>query len=61
MRNFEKGLVQLAYYVGPLLFGLNKYALEHPNKCLNKDTTLFIKDLTSGIKESTRNSFITQK
>ena len=43
MRNFEKGLVQLAYYVGPLLFGLNKYALEHPNKCLNEDTTLYRK------------------
>ena len=43
MRNFESGLVQLAYYIGPLLFGLNKYALEHPNKCLNKDTYLYRK------------------
>ena len=43
MRNFEKGLVQLAYYIGPLLFGLNKYALEHPDKCLNEDTTLYRK------------------
>ena len=43
MRNFEKGLIKLAYYVGPLLFGLNKYALENPDKCLNKDTTLYRK------------------
>ena len=43
MRNFEKGLIKLAYYIGPLLFGLNKYALEHPNVCLNKDTTLYRK------------------
>ena len=43
MRNFEKGLIKLAYYFGPFLFGLNKYALEHPDKCLNKDTTLYRK------------------
>ena len=43
MRNFEKGLINLAYYIGPLLFGLNKYALEHPDKCLNKDTFLYRK------------------
>ena len=41
MRNFEKGLINLAYYIGPLLFGLNKYALEHPERCLKKDTTLY--------------------
>ena len=43
MRNFEKGLIKLAYYLGPLLFGLNKYALEHPERCLNKDTILYRK------------------
>ena len=43
MRNFEKGLIKLAYYVGPLLFGLNQYALEHPELCLNKDTILYRK------------------
>ena len=41
MRNFEKGLIKLAYYMGPLLFGLNKYALEHPERCLKKDTILY--------------------
>ena len=43
LRNFEKGLIKLAYYFGPLLFGLNKYALAHPDKCINKDTTLYRK------------------
>ena len=43
MRNFEKGLIKLAYYIGPLLFGLNKYALEHPDICLNENTTLYRK------------------
>ena len=41
LENFEKGLVQLAYFVGPFLFGLNKYALEHPDKSLSRDTTLY--------------------
>jgi hypothetical protein len=43
MRNFEKGLIKLAYYFGPFLFGLNKYALEHPEKCINEDTVLYRK------------------
>ena len=43
MREFEKGLIKLSYYMGPFLFGLNKYALEHPEKGLNKDTTLYRK------------------
>ena len=43
MREFEKGLIKLSYYMGPLLFGLNKYALEHPEKGLNEDTTLYRK------------------
>ena len=43
MREFEKGLIKLSYYMGPFLFGLNKYALEHPEKGLNEDTTLYRK------------------
>ena len=43
MRNFEKGLIKLAYYIGPLLFGLNKYSLEHSDKFLNENTTLYRK------------------
>ena len=30
MRNFEPGLISLAYYMGPLLYGLNKYVKENP-------------------------------
>jgi len=43
MREFEKGLIKLSYYMGPFLFGLNKYALEHPEKGLNQDITLYRK------------------
>ena len=29
MRNFEPGLISLAYYMGPFLFGVNKYVKEN--------------------------------
>jgi hypothetical protein len=32
MRNFEEGLISLAYYMGPFLYGLNKYVYENPDK-----------------------------
>ena len=42
MRNFEKGLMSLAYYMGPFLFGVNKYVKENPKKfALNKSMTLY--------------------
>ena len=42
MRNFEPGLISLAYYMGPLLYGLNKYVKEHPQKfSFCKDMTLY--------------------
>ena len=42
MRNFEKGLMSLAYYMGPFLFGVNKYVKENPQKfALNKSMTLY--------------------
>lgn len=42
MRNFEKGLISLAYYMGPLLFGLNKYVKDHPNPySFKEDMTLY--------------------
>ena len=42
MRNFEPGLMSLAYYMGPFLFGVNKYVKENPKKfALNKDMQLF--------------------
>jgi len=42
MRNFEKGLVSLAYYMGPFLYGLNKYVYENPDKfAFREDMTLY--------------------
>ena len=35
MRNFEKGLISLAYYMGPFLYAVNKYVEENPNLGLN--------------------------
>ena len=49
MRIFEKGSIKLSYYIGPLLFGLNKYALEHPEKGLNEDTTLYRKIIVNSL------------
>lgn len=37
MRSFEPGLIDYSYYMGPLLYGLNKYVLENP------DTSFFKK------------------
>lgn len=51
LENFEKELVKLAYFIGPFLFGLNKYALEHPNKGLNQDTFLYRKILVSPLEK----------
>ena len=42
MRNFEKGLISLAYYMGPFLFSVNKYVKENPYYFkFNKDMTLY--------------------
>ena len=41
MRNFEQGLMSLAYFMGPFLFGLNKYVKDNPSFSLQKDMTLY--------------------
>ena len=41
MRNFEPGLISFAYYIGPLLFGLNKYVKENPNFAMTKNMILY--------------------
>ena len=41
MRNFESGLISLAYFMGPFLFGLNKYVKENPKFAINENMTLF--------------------
>ena len=42
MRNFEPGLISLAYYMGPFLFSINKYVKDNPgNFSLRYNMTLF--------------------
>ena len=42
MRNFDNGLISLAYYMGPLLYALNKYVKENPNNFgFSEDMTLY--------------------
>ena len=43
MRCFEPGLILFSYYMGPFLFGINKYIKENPNFALSKDMTLYRK------------------
>lgn len=40
MRNFEPGLIDLAYYMGPFLYGLNKYVKENPDVAMKEDMYL---------------------
>ena len=46
MRQFEKGLISLAYYMGPLLYGLNKYVKENPDFAISKNIELYRKPLS---------------
>ena len=41
MRNFEKGLISFAYYMGPLLYGLNKYVKENKKFAILKNKKLY--------------------
>ena len=41
MRNFETGLISLSYYMGPFLYGLNKYVKENPEFAMSHDMTLY--------------------
>ena len=41
MRNFESGLISLSYYMGPFLYGLNKYVKENPDFAMSHDMTLY--------------------
>ena len=41
MRNFEKGLISFAYYMGPFLYGLNKYVKDNPNFAMSKKMKLY--------------------
>ena len=41
MRNFESGIISLAYYMGPLLFELHKYVRRHKDFAFLKSMTLY--------------------
>lgn len=41
MRTFDNHPIKLAYFLGPFLFGLNKYVLDHPEKGLRNNITLY--------------------
>ena len=41
MRNFESGLISFAYYMGPFLFGVNKYVKENPSFALSESMILY--------------------
>ena len=41
MRNFEKGLISFAYYMGPFLYGLNKYVKDNPKFAFSKSMKLY--------------------
>ena len=41
MRTFSKGLMLIAYFMGPFLFGLNKYVKDNPSFAFSKDMTLY--------------------
>ena len=41
MRNFESGLIPLSYYMGPFLYGLNKYVKENQEYAMMHDMTLY--------------------
>ena len=41
MRNFEAGLISLSYFMGPFLYGLNKYVKENTEFAMSHDMTLY--------------------
>jgi len=41
MRNFEKGLISFAYFMGPFLYGLNKYIKDNPTFAISKTMKLY--------------------
>ena len=41
MRNFEKGLISFAYFMGSFLYGLNKYVKDNPTFAISKNMKLY--------------------
>ena len=40
-RKFESGIISYAYYMGPLLYGLNKYVKENPSFAISNNMKLY--------------------
>ena len=49
MRNFEKGLISLAFYMGPFLYGLNKYVYDHPTQFAFKENMTLFRNIQCSI------------
>jgi len=49
MRNFEKGLISLAYYMGPFLYGLNKYVYDNPRDFAFKENMVLFRNIECSI------------
>ena len=41
LRNFGKGLISFAYFMGPFLYGLNKYVKDNPKFAMSKKIELY--------------------
>ena len=49
MRNFEPGLISLAYYMGPFLFSVNKYVKDHPGNFSFKGDMILFRNIQCSI------------
>ena len=49
MRNFESGLISLAYFMGPFLFSLNKYVRDFPETFAFKENMLLYRNIQCSI------------
>ena len=49
MRNFEGGLISLAYYMGPFLFSVNKYVKDHPENFSFKENMKLYRNIQCSI------------
>ena len=41
MKNFDRGLISFGYFMGPFLYGLNKYVKENPSYSISQDIILY--------------------
>ena len=51
MNTFESGLISVAYYIGPFLFGLNKYVKENHKEFGFNDNMILYRNIQCSIKD----------